>query len=80
MNWIKKYSSPPTIVSAILSEYIWFTARIKIDNKIVFNRFFSSTNINFVGQLFECNGTLKFWGKIKEEYSIPDKKNFFGYS
>ena len=42
INWIKNYSSPPTIVSAILSEYIWFNARIKIDNQSVFKHFFSS--------------------------------------
>ena len=65
------------MVPAILSEHIWFNASIKTDNQSFFNIFFSSKNINFLGQLFECNGTLKAWEKIKEEFCLPDQKKFF---
>jgi len=76
-SWIKNYSSPPTLPSAIMSEYIWFNTNIKIGNQSIFNRYFSSKNINFVGQLFEDNGTLKSWERIKEEHCLSDNKKFF---
>ena len=47
------------VPSAILSEM--FNSQVQIGTKSVFFSSFSEQNINFVGQLFKTDGTVKLW-------------------
>ena len=33
-------------------------------------------DINFVGQLFKCDGKPKLWGKLKNEFNLQDQLQF----
>ena len=59
----------------VFSQFLWFNANIKIDNKSVFISGFAIKNINFVGQIFHGNGKTKSWHCIKSEYNLVNKLN-----
>ena len=51
----------PSLLSAILSQFLWFNSNIKIDNKSIFISDFAGKNISFLGQIFHENGKTKSW-------------------
>ena len=62
------------VPSAILSEM--FNSQVQIGTKSVFFSSFSEQNINFVGQLFKTDGTVKLWKQLQEEYGLANKQKF----
>ena len=44
----------------------------QVDNKTLYN----FKDINFVGQLFKCDGKPKLWGKLKNEFNLQDQLQF----
>ena len=55
---------------------LWFNRQIQIGNKIVVFSSLSEQNINFVGQLFEIDDTVKPWKQFQEEYGVGNKLKF----
>ena len=68
--------SVPSLTSAIASQVIWYNKCIKVDNKIVYNFKISPKDINYVGQLFKCDGKPKLWEEIKNEFDLQGQLQF----
>ena len=64
------------VPSAILSQFLWFNSQVQIGSKSVFFSSFSEQNINFVGQLFKTDGTVKPWKQLQEDYGLANKLKF----
>ena len=75
-TWGSKFSCQTLVPSAILSQFLWFNSQVQIGNKSVFFSSFSERNINFVGQLFKTDGTVKPWKQLQEEYGLASKLKF----
>ena len=76
MNW-KKYSIASYIApSCILIQFLWHSSYIKIANKAVYLKFFSTKNINFITQQFNTDGSVKNWSILKTEYTLQNKDQF----
>ena len=77
VNW-KKYfiASPITPSGHLLSQFICYNSYIKIDNKVVYLKPFSTKNINFITQLFNTNESVKNWNILKTEYALQIKDQF----
>ena len=69
-NWVKCLSYSPSLPSAILSQFWWLNANIKINNRSILISDFARKNINFVCQIFHENGKTKSWNYIKSEYNL----------
>ena len=74
-KWKQNLFFPPTVPSAILSEFLWFNSNIPIDKKTAYFHKFSEKNVNFVGQLFQ-NGKLKKWNSLQQELNLQDSQKF----
>ena len=61
MNWKKCFIASHITPSGVLSQFLWYNSYVKIDNKPVYSKFFSTKNINFITQLFNMNGSVKNW-------------------
>ena len=57
-------------------QLIWYNSYIKIDNKAVYLKFFSTKYINFITQLFKTDGSVKVWKIFKIEYALQNKGQF----
>ena len=77
MNWKKYFIETPITPYCILSQFSWYNSYIKIDNKTVYLKFFSTKNINFINQLFNTDGSVKNWNILKTEYAPQNKDQFF---
>ena len=58
-KWEKLLSSSPNLLSAIISQFIWFNEKIKIYKMHVFFSGFSDKGLNFVRQLLIDMGSSK---------------------
>ena len=45
-TWGKYLSSPPNVLSAVVTQFIWHNEYIKIDNNTICNYYFSQKNLN----------------------------------
>ena len=61
----------------ILSEVTWFNSNIKVDSRPVRFSFFSDKNLNFIGQLFNDNGSIKPWKDLKFEFHLKDTHKIY---
>ena len=59
IRWGKHLSSPATLPSTVVCQFIWFNKHIQIDNKTIYLYNFSNRNLNFDGQIFDTDGKLK---------------------
>ena len=75
-RWIENLSSSPSLPSAIASQIIWYNKCIKVDNKTLHNFKISRKDINYVGQLFKCDGKPKLWEELKNEFNLQDQLQF----
>ena len=66
----------PSLPSAIASQVIWYNKCIKVDNKTLYNFKISRKDINYVGQLFKCDGKPKLWEELKNEFNLQDQLQF----
>ena len=73
---ISSNNEKPTLPPVILSEFIWFNSKIKVDSKPVHFPLFDKT-LNFVGQLFSNNGNLQPWEDIKIEFYLKDTQEIY---
>ena len=74
---MEKYFIASTITPPyVLSQSLWYNSYIKIDNKAVYLKFFSTKNINFVTQLFNTDGSVKNWKILKTEFAFQNKDQF----
>ena len=76
MNWKKYFIASPITPSCVLSQFLWYNSYIKIDNKAVYLKFFSTKNINFITQLFNTDGSVKNWNILKTEFALQNKDQF----
>ena len=76
MNWKKYFIAFPITHSGVLSQLIWYNSYIKIDNKSVYLKSFSTKNINFITQLFNTDGSVKNWNIFKTEQALQNKEQF----
>ena len=75
-TWGSKCACQTLVPPAILSQFLWFNSQVQIGNKSVLFSSFSERNINFVGQLFKTDGTVKPWKQLQEEYGLANKLKF----
>ena len=75
-KWSENLSSSPSLPSAIASQIIWYNKCIKVDNKTLHNFKISRKDINYVGQLFKCDGKPKLWEELKNELNLQDQLQF----
>ena len=73
MKWKKYFIASPVIPSCVLSQFLWYKSYIKIDNKAVYLKFFSTNNINFITQLFNTDRSVKNWNILKTEFALQNK-------
>ena len=71
--WIKYFSHPPTRLSAIASQYLWFNSNIKVNKTVVFHKEYSDNQLNFLTVFFYLYGKLKFWSDLVKEYNLNNK-------
>ena len=76
MNWKKYFIAPPITPSCVISQFLWYNSYIKIDNKAVYLKFYSTKNIDFITQLFHSDGSVKNWNILKSEYALQNKDYF----
>ena len=76
INWKKYFIASPITPSCVSSQFLWYNSYIKIDNKAVYSKFFSTKNINFITQLFNTDGSVKNWNILKTEYALQNKDQF----
>ena len=76
MNWKKCFIASLIRPSGVLSQFIWYKSYIRIDNKPVYLKSFSITNINFITQLFNTDGSVKNWKILKTECALQNKDSF----
>ena len=58
-RWGKYLPSPPKVLSAVASQFIWYNEYIKIDNNTIYHCYFSQKSLNNIGDLFENNGKMR---------------------
>ena len=75
-RWSENLSSSPSLPSAIASQIIWYNKCIKVDNKTLHNFKISRKDINYVGQLFKCDGKPKLWEELKNEFNLQGQLRF----
>ena len=75
-RWSENLSSSPSLPSAIASQIIWYNKCIKVDNKTLHNFKISRKDINYVGQLFKCDGKPKLWEELKNGFNLQDQLQF----
>ena len=64
------------LLSAISCQVIWYSKCIKVDNKTMYNFEILRKHINYVGQLFKCNGKPKLWEELKNEFNLQGQLQF----
>ena len=69
----------PSLTSAIASQVIWYNKCIKVDNKTLYGFKISRKDINYVGQLFNCNGKPNLWEELKNEFNLQGQLHFIYY-
>ena len=75
-RWNKYLSLPPSLPSPIASQFLRLNKDIQIDNKCVIFSNFSENGINFVGQLFDCDGKLNYWEFLQKKYLLSQNMKF----
>ena len=73
-RWGKYLSSPPTVLSAVASQFIWYNEYIKIDNNTIYYCYFSQKNPQ---NLFESNGKMRSWEDLRTKLGLDDNKKFY---
>ena len=76
-NWCNCLCSPPLFPSAIASQNIWYNSYIQISNESVYDKEFAKKGIDIFGQFFKGNVSIKTWIDFKQEFNLPNKKQFF---
>ena len=66
--WSTCFHSASTVLSIILSKFLWFNTNIKLDNRPIFSKFFSEKGVNFVSHIMKENGEIKSWNDLKNEF------------
>ena len=72
----KHLSSQATLPSTDACQFIWFNKHIRIDNKSIYPYNFPNRNLNFVGQVFDTDGTLKSWDCAKHQFLLKNNVQF----
>ena len=67
-------SSPPKVLSAVASQFIWYNEYIKFDNNTIYTCYFSHKNLNQIGGLFENNGKMRSWEDLRAKLGLDDIK------
>ena len=68
LNWSNFLSYDPSVLSTILSQYLWFHKHIKIENNSVYFSHFSNHGINFIRNLVDTNGKYNLWYAMKKNF------------
>ena len=76
IRWGKHLASPATLRSTVACQFIWYNKHIQIDNKSIYLYNFSNRNLNFVGQLFGTDSTLKPWESVKQQFFLKSNMQF----
>ena len=75
-RWTENLFSFPNLSPAIASQVIWYNKCIKVDNKTIYNFNMSRKEINYVGQLYKCNGKPRLWEELKDEFNLQGQLQF----
>ena len=63
-NWNKYLSSPVSVTSIIVSQFLWFNKHILIEKQSLLFPTMLNNGLNYVDQLFDNNGEIKDWKTI----------------
>ena len=63
--WSTWFCSISVVPSIKLSEFLWFSRNIKVDNRPIFFKYFSEKGVNFVPYIMKKNGEIKSWDDLK---------------
>ena len=72
----KYFNAPPITLSCNLSHHFLYNRYVKVDNKSVYSKFFSTKNFNFVTQLLHSDGSVKNWNILKTEHPLQNKDDY----
>ena len=75
-RWSEDLSSFSSLSSTIASQVIWYNKCITVDNKTIYSFKMSRTDINYVGQLFKCDGKPKLWEELKNQFNLQGQLQF----
>ena len=75
--WGKYLSSPPKVLSAVISQFIWYNEYIKIDNNTIYNCYFSQKTLIISAIFFEGNGKMRSWEDLRTKLGLNDNKKFY---
>ena len=76
-RWSKYLCSPATLPSTVACQFIQFKKHIKIDKKIICFNSLSNNNLNFVGQPFDFDGSIKSqWECLKDQFRLKNNIQF----
>ena len=67
VRWSQYLFSSPESPSQVLSQFLWYSNYIKIEDDVIHFEKVSIKNINSLLKLFE-NGRIKSWVSLKEKY------------
>ena len=68
-------SSRPETPACLLSQFLWFSKYIQVEDNPAYLTKFAAKNINFLSQLFK-EGKLKPWNDLNREYSLTNETYF----
>ena len=75
-RWSENLSLSPSVPLVISSQVIWYNKCIKVGNKTLYNFKISRKDMNYVGQLFKCDGKPKLREELKNEFNLQDQLQF----
>ena len=72
----KHFAITNEIPSCILSQHLWYNVNIQVNKtSIQFSRF-SETNIHYVSQFLNDNGSIKQWHEFRAKYNLHENSYF----
>ena len=75
-KWCKYLTSPVSVTSTIMSQFLWYNKYILIDKQSFLFSAMSNNGLNYVGHLFDTRGEIKDWNTIKLEFGLENTLHF----
>ena len=74
--WSNCFCSLSTVMSIILSEFLWLLRNIIVNNRPIFFKHFSEKGVNFVSHIMKKNGDNKSWNDLKKKFKLEQQLHF----
>ena len=67
---------PQSSLPAFYPFFLWYIKDILISNKLIYFKYFSNNNLNYVTQLFYDTANTKEWVKLKHKFNLNNSLYF----